>query len=174
MFNMPLQFAEASGIGAFNINLKAFLFQLITFVLVILVFKRWVLPPILKTMQERQKTLESSLEQAKATEEALVRAGAKAEEIIAQARVHADEASAQARKSAEEVIVGAETVGAERAALIIKDAEARLASERVKLRDELKSELADLVADATEIIIRQKLDQPSDRKLIEQALREIV
>lgn len=173
MFNVPVKFAEASGIGAFNINLKAFLFQLVTFVLVILVFKRWVLPPILKTMQERQKTLENSLEQAKQTEEALARAEVKAEEIIASARTHADEAMAQARKSAEEVILSAEVAAAQRSVLIIKDAEGRLDSERAKLRDELKAELADLVADATEIIIRQKLDQSGDRKLVEKALREI-
>jgi len=173
LFNMHLQFAEASGIGAFNINLKAFLFQLVTFVLVVLAFKRWVLPPILKTMQERQATLEKSLEQAKATEVALARAETKAEEIIARARTHADEAMAEARKSAEGAIVSAETAGAERAALIIKDAEARLAQERTKLREELKAELADLVADATEVILRQKLDESNDRKLIEQALKEI-
>lgn len=177
MFKMSVQFAEASGptsgIGAFNINLKSFLFQLVTFVLVVLVFKRWVLPPILKTMQERQNTLERSLEQAKQTEEALSRAEVKAEEIIAKARTHADEAMAQARKSAEEFIVSAETAAAQRATLIIKDAQGRLDSERAKLRNELKTELADLVADATEIIIRQKLDQPNDRKLVEQALKEI-
>lgn len=177
MFNTPLQFAEAStttnGIGAFNINLKSFLFQLVTFVLVLLVLKRWVLPPLIATIDKRRETLERSLEQAKQTEEALARAETKAEEIIVQARAHADEALAAAQKSAEGVIVNAETAGAERAALIIKDAEARLATERAKLRQELKTELACLVADATEVILRHKLDEPSDRKLIEQSLKEI-
>jgi F-type H+-transporting ATPase subunit b len=174
---MPIQFAETSGptsgIGAFNINLKSFLFQLVTFALVLLVLKRWVLPPLMTTMDKRRETLEKSLEQAKATQEALARAETKAEEIIALARVHADEALSQARKSAEGVIVSAETAGAERAALIIKDAQARLVSERIKLREELKAELADLVADATEVILRQKLNEPNDRQLIEQALKEI-
>ncbi|KKW06831.1 MAG: ATP synthase subunit b, partial [Parcubacteria group bacterium GW2011_GWA2_49_16] len=59
------------------------------------------------------------------------------------------------------------------AALIIKEAEARLMSERTKLHQELKAELADLVANATETILRQKLDEKTDRKLIEQSLREI-
>ncbi len=177
MINMSVQFGEAggssNGIGAFNINLKSFLFQLVTFVIVLLVLRRWVLPPLLATMEKRRETLERSLEQAKQTEEALTRAEAKAEEIIAQARTHADEALAEARKSAEGVIVNAEAAAAERGELIIKDAEARLEQERTKLRQELKAELADLVADATEAIIRQKLDEPNDRKLIEQALKEI-
>lgn len=173
MLNFVPSFANASGIGAFNINLKSFLFQLVTFALVLLVLKRWVLPPLITTMEKRRMALEKSLEQAKATQEALGRAEQKAQEIIAQARVHADEALSQARKSAEGVIVSAETAGAQRAALIVKDAEARLAQERTKLREELKKELADLVADATEVILRQKLDATNDRKLIEQALKEI-
>lgn len=173
MLSIPTQFAEASGLGAFNINLKGLIFQLITFAIVLLVFKRWVLPPIIRTLEDRRETLEQSLTHAKETQEALDRAEIKAEEIIAGARAHADEALAEARKSAEGVIINAETAAAERAVLIIKEAEARLASERAKLREELKEELANLVADATEVILRQKLDGPSDRKLIEQALKEI-
>ena len=173
MFNIIPKFADASGIGAFNINLKAFIFQLVTFLLVLLAFKRWVLPPILRTMQERQKTLEKSLEQAKAIEEALARAESRAEEIIAGARGAADEALAEGRKSAEGIIAGAEASAAERTVLIIKDAEARLDQERQKLRTELRAELAGLVADATEKIIRQKLDEHADRALIERSLKEL-
>lgn len=173
MINLPTQFADASGIGAFNINLKAFLFQLVTFVLVVLAFKRWVLPPILKTMQERQNTLEKSLEQAKQTEEALARAETKAEEILARARTQADEALSEAKKAGAAVVVDAEAAAALRASLIIKDAEARLAQEQTKLHEELRGELANLVAEATEKIIHQKLDQKTDRSLIEKTLRSL-
>ena len=177
MLKLAPQFAQASdpatGIGAFNINLKAFIFQLITFVIVLLVFKRWVLPPLLKTLEDRRQTLENSLTQAQETQAALARAEAKAEEILARARVQADEALAEAKKSGEAVVASAETAAEARAALIIKEAEARLASERTKLHQELKAELADLVANATETILRQKLDEKTDRKLIEQSLREI-
>lgn len=177
MFNMPIQFAEASGpasgIGAFNINLKSFLFQLITFVIVLLVLKRWVLPPLMATMEKRRETLEKSLEQAKATQEALAQAETRADEIIAKARAAADEALAEGRKTAEGIIANSETAAAERAALIVKDAEARLDQERQQLRTELRAELAELVADATEKIIRQKLDKQADRILIERSLKEL-
>lgn len=176
MFNTPLQFAEtsgSSGIGAFNINLKGLIFQFVTFVIVLLVFKRWILPPLLKTLEDRRKILEQSLTDARQTQEALAQAEDKAEEIIAKARTHADETFAQARKSAEAHIVNAETAAAERAALIIKDAEAHLDQERQQLRSELRAELAELVADATEKIIHQKLDKQADRALIERSLKEL-
>ena len=177
MLNIPTQFAEVSssesGIGAFNINLKSFIFQLVTFVIVLLVFKRWVLPPLIKTLEDRRQTLEKSLTQAKETEEALARAEAKAEEIITKARTQADNALRDAKKSAEGVIVDAETAAAQRAALIIKDAQAQLAQEKNNLRLELREELAELVADMAEKIIRQKLNASSDRSLIERTLQEV-
>ena len=165
--------APDSGIGAFNINLKSFLFQLITFVIVLLVIKRWVLPPVQKTLEERRQTLEKSLIQAKETEEALARAEVKAEEILARARIPADESLRSAKKTAEEVITGAESAAAKRGQLIIQEAQAQLAQEKNNLRLELREELAELVADTAEKIIRQKLNVSSDRSLIERTLQEV-
>ena len=164
---------SASGIGAFNINLKAFIFQLVTFLIVLAIFKKWILPPITKTIEARRTTLEKSLEQAKQTEETLAKAEASAEEILARARAAADESIAEAKKTGKGVISEAEDAAAARAALIVKEAEARLGEERDKLRQELRAELADLVADTTEKLLHEKLDAKHDRSLIEQAVKEI-
>jgi F-type H+-transporting ATPase subunit b len=174
---LPIQFAQAesggSGLGAFNINLKGFIFQLITFVLVLLILRRWVVPKLVETIDKRQQTLEESLKNARATEEALTKAEARAEEILTKARVQADEALAEAKKAGVEAVTKAESAAAQRAELIIKEAESRLDEERQKLRTELRSELADLVADATEKIIHEKLDQKRDMSLIERAIKGI-
>jgi F-type H+-transporting ATPase subunit b len=57
--------------------------------------------------------------------------------------------------------------------LIIKEAETRLDSERQKLRQDLRAELADLVAEATEKIIAEKLDKNRDMQLIDRAIKEL-
>ncbi len=168
------QFAQStstSGIGAFNLNVKEFLFQLATFVIVLWVIKRWVLPKIIETLEQRRQTLEQGLVHAKQTEEVLAKAEARAEEVLARARAHADEALAEAKKAAGTIIVNAEEAAAKRARLIVKEAEEHLAQERDKLRDELRGELAELVADATEKLIHEKLDSERDMSLIERAIR---
>lgn len=171
---VAVPFAESSsGIGAFNINLKAFIFQLITFLIVLAVFKRWILPPIMKTLEQRRKALAESLEHAKAAEETLAKAEVHADEIIAKARDNADEVLAAAKKAAADVIAKGETAAGQRAALIIKEAEKRLGTERDKLRQELRTELAALVADATEKIITEKLDKSRDMQLIDRAIKEL-
>jgi F-type H+-transporting ATPase subunit b len=166
--------SSASGIGAFNLNVKEFLFQLTTFVLVLVVLKRYALPALVKTIDERKSTLEKSLEQAKQTEETLAKAEVRAEEILSKARAQADEALAEAKKAASGVISEAEDKAAERASLIVKEAETRLGEEREKLRQELQQEMAVLVADATEKIIDEKLDAKQDMSLIERAIRGVV
>ncbi|MBI2592018.1 F0F1 ATP synthase subunit B [Candidatus Saccharibacteria bacterium] len=173
--DIPVYFAEAdgssSGLGAFNINLKAFVFQLITFVIVLLVIRRWVLPPVLKTLEDRRRTLEQSLTHAKETEEALAKAEIRAEEIIARARAAADEALAEAKRAAGGIIADAEAVASQRAALIIKETESNLSQEYAKLHKQLRGELAELVAEATKKIIDEKLSPQHDRSLIERAIR---
>lgn len=162
-----------SGISSLGINLKGFLFQLITFLIVLLILRRYVFPKLVETLEKRRQTLEQSLVQAKETEEVLARAETKAEEILSKARAQADEALAEAKKIAEANIADAESAASQRAAHIVKEAEAHLDQERAQMREELGKELAQLVSTATEKIIRQKIDEPADRQLIERYLKEL-
>jgi F-type H+-transporting ATPase subunit b len=175
LISLPLQVAQSSsgGISSLGINLKSFIFQLITFLIVLLILRRWVFPKLVATLEARRKTLEESLVQARQTEETLHQAETKAGEILKQARTQADAALAEAGSKAEEIIAKGEAAAAERAARIIKEAEARLGQERERLHSELRKELAGLVAIATEKVLAKKLDEREDRALIERSLKEI-
>lgn len=174
---VTLKFAQttetASGIGAFNLNLKAFLFQLLTFIIVLLVLRRWVFPKLTATLEQRRLTLEESLVQARKTQEALAQAEVRAEQIINKARAQADEALSEAKAAAATIIAQGEETAGKRAMAIIKEAETRLNDEREKLRQQLRRELAGLVADATEKVIQEKLDEKHDMSLIERMVRGI-
>ncbi len=172
------KFAEASdpasGIGAFNLNLKSFIFQLVTFIIVLLIIKRWVLPPLVRTLEDRREALEKNLVQARETEEALALAETKASQILHHTREQADVALAEAKSQAREVMTRAESNAQTQALRILQEAEAQLAQERAKLRTELKVELADLVTEASEKVLRAKLTSREDRQLIEQTIKELV
>jgi len=73
LLNPSAQFASSSssGISSLGVNLKAFIFQLVTFLLVLLILRRWVFPKLVATLESRRDALERSLLQAKETEEAL-------------------------------------------------------------------------------------------------------
>ena len=175
MFSIIPTFAEgsSSGISSLGINLKGFIFQLITFLLVMLILRRYVFPKLVATLEARRQALEESLAQAKRTEEALERAEQKSEELLAKARAQADQAMADAKTRADQLIAAGEASAAERAARIIKEAEAQLGKEREKLHSELKKELAELVVTTTEKVLRHKVDTKEDRALIEKSLKDL-
>ena len=175
MLNPSAQFASSSssGISSLGVNLKAFIFQLVTFLLVLLILRRWVFPKLVATLESRRDALERSLLQAKETEEALKAAEEKADKLLHKARARADASLADAAKKAEGVIASAESSATERAGQVIKEAKAHLDQERERLHQELRGELADLVVQTTEKVLRQKLNDKSDQALIETSLKEL-
>ncbi|MBA3757557.1 F0F1 ATP synthase subunit B [Candidatus Saccharibacteria bacterium] len=173
---LALQFAEAQnpeGIAALGLNLKGFLFQLTTFVLLLLVLKRWVFPRLVATLEKRREVLERSLVQARQTEEALQSAESKASELLRKARLQADAALEDAKKQTEAIISKAEAVAVERSERILKESESQLEQQSIKLREQLRNELAELVVLTTEKVIERKLDDKNDRALIESSLKEM-
>lgn len=174
---MPIQYikfaeteAAPSGLGAFGLDLQLFIAQLVTFLIVLLVLRKFVFPKLVATLEKRRKALELSLEQAKQTEEALHKAQEKAEDIIKKARADADQSMREAQQRAQEVIAKAEAKGGEQAQRIIEDAKNQLQLEKQKLSDELRDELSGLVALATETVIGEKMTADKDQQLIKNAL----
>jgi F-type H+-transporting ATPase subunit b len=168
------KFAESSGgISSLGLNVKSFVFQLITFLIVLGILWRWVFPKLISTLEERRKVLEESLEQARKTEETLHKTEANAEQILNRARAEADAALRDANARAKEIISDGEKSGEEAAARIIKEAEAHLSQERQKLHNELREELADLVVETTEKVIRKRLSSQEDMSLIKESIGEL-
>jgi len=175
LFSLNSQFADTSsgGISSLGLNLKSFIFQLITFLIVLWILRRWVFPKLVQTLEERRKTLEESLVQAKQTEVALEKAEEKAAQILHEAREQADKALSEAETQAKEVINKAESAAQEQTKRVIKEAEQHLEQERNKLREDLKTELTDLVVLTTEKVLRKKINTREDARLIEDSIKEL-
>lgn len=160
----------AGGIGALGLNWQAFLFQLITFVIVLLILRKFVFGKLVATLEARQKAVEDSLKHASETETKLKDAEKTISGMLAEARGEADALVAAGHKEAAQMVEAAEEKAAKRAEHIVSEAKASMDVELGKARDALKKETAKLVAAATEQIIGEKLDTTKDAKLIDAAL----
>jgi len=162
----------SSGIGALGIDGKAFVIQLVTFLLAFLVLQRFAFKPIVKLMDERRKTIESgvSLGEKMRRDEAAMEAKVEAE--LHKARQEADGIIAGAQDTARQTIREAEDKAREKAVGVLKEAESRIAQDTARARKALQSELVGLISDATEVIIDEKVDAKKDASLIERALKE--
>ncbi len=160
----------AGGIAALGLDAKAFVFQLITFVLVLLFLKKYVFGKLVDTLEERRSAVIGSLEAAKQAAQDLDKAEERVTALINEARKESAGIVATAHKEATAMIEEAEVKARKKAEHIVTDAKTQLDSEVLKARVALQKETRVLIADATEQIIGQKLTGAADEKLIEKAL----
>lgn len=162
--------ASAGGLSALGLNVQSFLFQLITFIIVLVILRQFVFKRLVKTLDDRRKTVEKSITQAIETEAKLKKAETTIATMLAQGRKQADDIVAAGHKEAAQMVEAAETKAAARAEHIVTEAKAQMDVELAKARTALKAETAQLVAMATERIIGEKLDVKKDEALIAKAL----
>lgn len=175
MLNILTNFAEAESGGAFGalgIDLKAFLFQLITFVLLLLVLRKFAFPVLVNTLEDRRKAVEKSIDQAKQTEEAMKHAEDKMEAILREARDEAAELVVAGSREAAKIVEDAEAKAVKRAEHIVHEAQSNMEHELAKAREALKQETARLVAEAAGIIIKEKIDAKKNSDLVTKSLAE--
>lgn len=162
---------SAGGISALGLNWKGFLFQLITFVIVLLVLKKFAFGKLIAVLDARQKAVDDSLRNAAEIEDKLKNAKKTVATMLADARNEADEILSASHKEAAQAVEAAEQKASQRAEHIVKEAKAQMEVEVAKARDALKAETVQLVAQATEHMLREKLDATKDAKLINSALQ---
>ena len=165
--------AEAGALSALGLDAKAFLFQLITFVLLLLILRKFAFPVLVKTLEDRRKAVEQSIDQAKHTEAAMKDAEKQIEKMLREARDEAAELVATGHKEAAKMVEEAEAKAAKRAEHIVAEAHTNMEHELNKARQALKNETAALVAEATGAILKEKVDAKKNATLISQTLASV-
>lgn len=161
---------NGGGISALGLNWQSFLFQLITFVIVLVILRVFVFGKLVSTLDARQKAVEDSIQNARETEDTLKNAEKTVAGMLAQARQEADDIVSASHKEAAQMLEAAEAKAAKQAQHIVTEAKAQMDVELSKARESLKAETISLVAQATEQIIGEKLDAKKDAALITAAL----
>ena len=159
--------------GTFGIDWMKFAAQLLNFAIVLFVLWKWVFTPVTKKLEERTAKIEKSLNDAeRITKE-------KQEfETWRQAEM------GKARQEASSIVTAAQTEAGKAKQVIldqtkqdqqklIDQAKAQIESEKNKSISEAKSELADMITNATEKILRHKLDSKTDQALIKESLANV-
>lgn len=166
----PLFVASSSGIGALGVNFSSLITQLITFILAFLVLRKWAFGPIIKVLDQRRKVIEDGVklgEKMRHDEAALEE---KVEKTLHQARVKADQIINDANETAKQMVKSAEDDARSKAEIVMKETEVRTEQEIARARRKLETEMVNLVAQATTIVLDEKVDAQKDAGLIERAL----
>lgn len=162
--------SESAGIAALGIDPLAILAQAVTFLLLFWVVKRFALEKIVATLEERRQTIDKGVRLGIAMQAEQDKLAATIEQKLQQTRAQADVILAEANQEAGAIVKKAGTSAQANVETILADARARIDDDVQRARRELQREVTSLVADATEVIIGEKLDETKDDALIKRAL----
>lgn len=176
--HLPLHFAateaaeEVSLFGALGIDWRMLVLQIVAFAILVWILGKFVYPHLISAIDKREQSIADSVAAATEAEENAEKTQAEIEKLFAAARSETSEILESAQKEAAQLVKDAEDKAKQRAEQIVTDARTQLDVDIAKARKLLRSEATELVALATEKIIREKLDAKRDAELIETALEE--
>ena len=155
-----------------GIDWRLLIAQLVNFLILLFVLRRFAYKPLLKLLDERKQKIADGLANAQKAKSNLEEAEKERQEIISTAKKGASEiinlAETAAQKNREETLKEAKA-GVEK---IVTEARKQIDSEKSKMIGEIKSEISELVMLAAEKTASIKLDDKKDKELIEKIIKE--
>lgn len=161
---------EAEGIAALGLDPLAILAQALTFVVLFWIVKKYALEGIVNNLEERRKTIDKGVNLGIAMQAEQEELNQRIELELQKARKEADAILTDANKEAGSIIKAAEEKASTKVEGMIADAHARIDDDIRKAKKDLESEVATLVAYATETVLGEKIDGKKDDELIKRAL----
>ncbi|MDB5182684.1 MAG: atpF [Candidatus Saccharibacteria bacterium] len=169
---LPTYFAaEASSGGILGFSTSAFLIQLITFIFVFLVLKRFAFKPIVALLEKRRQTIEDGILLGEKMEKRQAELEGESDKVIREARHDADRIIANAHKESREVLREAEKSAKAKSDAIIKEADAHIEEDADRARRNLEKDLVGLVSEATEAVVHEKVTPGKDAEIVSEALK---
>jgi F-type H+-transporting ATPase subunit b len=155
-----------------NLNLTLF-GQAITFAIFIWFTMKYVWPPIMQAISERQKKIADGLAAAQAGEESLQKASIKANEELAQARKKAAEVIDQASKRSDQIIVSAQEKAQAEGQRLLDAAKLQIVQETERARENLQKEIAQLAIAGAQHLLERSVDEKAQQELIDKFAKGI-
>jgi len=149
------------------------IWTVVTFLIVLFILRKFALGRIAELLESRRRAVQGNLEAAENARTEAQELLVEYRQQIASARREATEIVERARKTGEDErkrMVEAVAVERERGVAAAKEA---IQAETRQSLERIKSEIADLTLQATESVLRTKLDESESRRLIDDALADV-
>jgi len=156
-----------------QLDLQQILSQAVSFLVLLMILRRFAWRPLLTILDERRRRIETTLADAARQKADMERLQADYTQRLAkiddEARVRIQQAVLEGKRIAMEIQEQARSQAQTILAKSKETVELELAKAKVTLRDQI----ADMTVEAVERILQQKLDAKTDRALVESALDEL-
>ena len=134
---------------------------------------KFIWPPILSALEERQQQIEEGLAAADKSQEKLVEAQAQADEIVNEARQQATGILDQAHARANEIVADGKDAGVKERERQLSAAKAEIEQEANKAREELRGQVSAIAIASAEKILKREIDGKAHDDILGKLAQEL-
>lgn len=157
----------------FGIQPILLLAQIVNFLVLLYILKRFLYGPILKVLDERKKRVTQSLKDAEEIERSLQKTQEESDKKFNQATLEARKIIEEATKDANTLLSDARAKATEAAQEIMEKSSQSIEFQKEKMMKEVRVEVADLVAMSLQKVTGKVLNSQDQKDLIESSLKEM-
>jgi F-type H+-transporting ATPase subunit b len=155
-----------------DINITLF-GQMLTFAVFVWFTMKYVWPPIMKAMQDREKKISDGLAAAERGHRDLELAQHKAVEVLQEARLEASRIIDQANQRAARLVEDSKQVARQEGERLIHTAQSEIDLMANEAKRQLQQQMGSLAISMAEKIVRRDIDASTQKKLLQQIVTEI-
>ncbi len=146
----------------------------LAFAILLLILGKYVWPPVMRALNDREVAIEQSLHQAEAARKEMENLQFTNEKLLKEAKEERDALLRDARKVREKLIDEARERAAVEAERILESARERIQNEKMAAITDLKIQVANLSVEIAEKLLAQELsDKTKNEQYIEKSLNNI-
>ncbi|GAA5218713.1 F0F1 ATP synthase subunit B [Corallincola platygyrae] len=155
-----------------NIN-ATLIGQMISFAVFVWFCMKYVWPPIMAAIEERQNRIADGLADADRAEKSLELAQEKSKDQLKVAKQQAHEIIEQANKRKNQIIEEATEEAQSERAKIIAQGQAEIEAERNRAKEELRQQVAALAVSGAERILERSIDKAAHADILDKLAEEL-
>tara|TARA_B100001248_G_scaffold262504_1_gene258976 strand:+ start:333 stop:803 length:471 start_codon:yes stop_codon:yes gene_type:complete len=153
-----------------NIN-ATILAQAVVMIVFVAICWRYIYPPILSVMQEREKKIADGLEAAKKADDSLEEAKLAYEKELNQAKAEAANILEKANNRASQIVTDASSKAEAEAEKIMASASTNIENETNKAKEELRQQMSDIIIDTTQKILDDEISREKHEEILKKAAK---
>ena len=157
----------------FGVNWQLFISQLIAFIVVALVLKKFAYKPVLDMLDQRRERIAQAEANAEKIQAELAETQAERDKVLAEANQKAQEMIDDAKEAAKQVGEAEGQKAVKQAEEIIRKAREATEADRDQMMSELKAEIGRLVVETTAKVSGKVLTAEDQQRLIDDTNREL-
>lgn len=143
-------------------------FQAFNFLILVVLLHKILYKPLLKIMQEREKKIHDGVANAEKAEGMLKESNLIREDMMKRATVDSQDMVEKARKTGDKLKSEIVTDAQKEAEKIMKNGHTMVEAEKSKTAQELKAMTVNMILAATEKVLRTKMDDAKDAKMVQE------